>query len=84
MSWFMLAIQILGQLPELMRIAEKAFDDEPDSGAQKKEMVIAAVEAIVSGITGIGGDSKIWGKIKMIIDPAINIMCVFFFPNDKK
>jgi hypothetical protein len=80
MSWFMLAIQILAQLPELLAIAEKAFDDEPDSGAQKKEMVLATVKAIVGGVVG---DSKIWNKVKMIIDPAINIMCIFLFPNEK-
>jgi len=36
MGWIALALQILAQLPKLLKIAEKAFDEEPDSGAQKK------------------------------------------------
>jgi len=83
MTWFLLAIQLLSTLPKLLALAEKAFDDIPDSGAQKKEMVMAAVKAIVEGVLGVstGGQADLWKKIQMVIEPAIDIMCTFLFPN---
>ena len=80
MGWIALALQILAQLPKLLKIAEKAFDEEPDSGAQKKEMVLTTVKTIAIGVLGEGG----WDKIDGIVNPVIDIMCYFFFPNDKK
>lgn len=80
MSWFSVAIKVLRKLPELLNIAEKAFDDVPDSGAQKKEMVMATVQTIAIGVLGEDG----WDKIDGIVKPVIDIMCFFFFPNDKK
>ena len=79
MGWITLAIQILGQLPKLLKIAEKAFDKEPDSGAQKKEMVLETVKAIAIGVLGDKG----WDKVDGIVNPVIDVMCYFFFPKDK-
>ena len=79
MGWITLAIQILGQLPKLLKIAEKAFDKEPDSGAQKKEMVLETVKAISIGVLGDKG----WDKVDGIVNPVIDVMCYFFFPKDK-
>jgi len=76
MQWILLAMQIIAKLPELLKIAERAFDDIPDSGAQKKEMVLATVRAIVSGIIG---DSS-YARVEKIVIPVIDIMCVFLFP----
>jgi hypothetical protein len=80
MGWIALALQMLAQLPKLLKIAEKAFDEEPDSGAQKKEMVLTAVKTIAIGVLGEKG----WDKIDGIVNPVIDVMCYFFFPNDKK
>jgi hypothetical protein len=79
MGWFSLALNVLKKLPELLKIAEKAFDDVPESGAQKKEMVMAAVQTIAIGVLGDKG----WDKIDGIVKPVIDIMCYFFFPKDK-
>jgi len=78
-GWFALTIQLLKKLPELLKIAEEAFDDIPDSGAEKKEMVTAAINAIVSGVIG----DEVWERVKKIIFPIIDIMCSFFFPHIK-
>lgn len=80
MTWITLVIQIIKKLPELLDIAEKAFDDIPDSGEQKKEMVMAAVEAIVSAVIG----DAVWERIEKIVTAIIDILCSFIFPNDKK
>ena len=79
MGWITLALQILAQLPKLLKIAEKAFDGESESGAQKKEMVLETVKAISIGVLGDKG----WDKVDGIVNPVIDVMCYFFFPKDK-
>jgi hypothetical protein len=79
MNWIMLVLQIIKRLPELLQVAEKAFDDVPDSGAQKKEMVMTTVRAIVSAVIG----DVFWEKIEGIATALIDILCSFIFPNDK-
>jgi len=80
MQWVLLALQILKKLPELLKVAEQAFDGIPDSGEQKKQMVITTVQAIVSGVLG----DSMWVKIEKVVNPVIDIMCVFLFPKDKE
>jgi hypothetical protein len=86
MSWISLVLQILKALPKLITVAEQAFDGVPDSGADKKRMVKTAVHAIVSSILGVssGGQDDTWKKIAGIIDPVIDIMCMFLFPKDRE
>jgi len=86
MNWIMIAFQILAKLPVLLAVAEQAFDDIPDSGAQKKEMVLTASRAITEGMLGIstGGQMELWAKVERILSPAVDIMCTFIFPNNKK
>lgn len=86
MNWILIAMQLLAKLPALMMVAEKAFDDIPDSGAEKKEMVMTAAKAIAGGILGIstGGQAETWARIEKIINPAIDIMCTFLFPNSEE
>ena len=85
MNWVSLALQLLTVIPELMKVAEKAFDGEKGSGAEKKKMVKTTVHAIVSAVTGIssGGQQETWKRIEAFIDPVIDIMCTFLFPNEK-
>ena len=86
MSWVLIAFQILAKLPTLLVVAEQAFDDVPDSGAQKKEMVLTTARAIVEGMLGIstGGQAELWTRVERIISPAVDIMCSFIFPEKKR
>ena len=85
MTWFMIAIQILGALPELLKVAEQAFDNIPDSGAQKKEMVLTAAKALFGGLIGVstGGQKNTWQRVEMMLSPIIDIMCRLFFPKEE-
>jgi hypothetical protein len=82
MAWIGIILQILKALPELLKVAEKAFDGVPDSGKEKKEMVLTAVRAIVVALLGVD-DKKTIQLIEDIISPIINIMCQFLFPHDE-
>jgi len=86
MNWILIAFQILAKLPVLLSVAEQAFDDVPNSGPQKKKMVLTVAKAIVEGILGIssGGQAELWIRVERILDPAIDIMCSFLFPNKKR
>lgn len=84
MSWFVIAMKIIFELPKLMAVAEKAFDGVPDSGAEKKAMVKTTVHSIVSAMLGVSaaGSSETWKKIEGVIDPVIDITCTFLFPKN--
>jgi len=86
MNWISIALQALKILPEIMTVVEKAFDGIPDSGADKKQMVKTVVQSVVTAVTGVstGGQADTWKMIERIIDPAIDIVCSFLFPNEKK
>ena len=86
MGWILIVLRLIPKVAELMKIAEKLFDSIPDSGPQKKEYVLAAIKAIVEGITGFTGDEwdAIWGKIYEAVDSLIDIFAVFLFPHDDK
>ena len=43
-------------------------------------MVLTTVKTIAIGVLGEKG----WDKIDGIVNPVIDVMCYFFFPNDKK
>ena len=85
MGWLLIVLRLIPQVVKLMKIAEKLFDDVLDSGAQKKEYVLAAIKAIVEGITGFTGDEwdVIWNKIYEAVDGLINIFAIFLFPHDE-
>jgi hypothetical protein len=82
MAWIGIILQILKALPELLKVAEKAFDEIPDSGKEKKQMVLTAVRAIVVALLGVD-DKKTIQLIEDIISPIINIMCGFLFPHNE-
>lgn len=84
LAWIGIAIQIMGSLNSLLQIAEKAFDGIADSGAQKKEMVMQAIHAIVEGIDDFVLTPKIWARLEAIFSPVIDLMCSFLFPHKKK
>lgn len=86
MQWILIVLRLIPSITELMKIAEKLFDSIPDSGAQKKEYVIAAIKAIVESITGFTGDEwdVIWNKVYEAVDSLINIFAIFLFPHDEE
>ena len=84
-TWIGLVVKIIPAVVEMMKAAEQLFDDVPDSGAQKKEYVMAAVKALVGGIVGVSSmDEGLWGKISKAISLFIDAACLFLFPHDKE
>ena len=82
MAWIGILFQLMKALPELLKVAEQAFDGIPDSGEDKKKMVLTAVRAIVIAMLGVD-DEKTIILIENIISPVINIMCGFLFPHEE-
>jgi len=82
MGWIGIIIRVIPTIISLMAIAEDLFDDTPDSGADKKKMVTAAVKALIQGISGFTGDEALWKKIDKAIGLLIDTACIFLFPHD--
>ena len=71
---------VIGLIPsiiKIMGIAEDAFDDQPESGEQKKSLVIQTIKAIIEGVSGVstGGQKETWASISTVIDPIIDVAC---------
>jgi len=81
--WIGIVGAVMKALKELMVIAEKAFDGIPDSGEQKKQMVMDAIHALVDGIDDFVLTPEIWARIEAIFNPIIDLFCTFFFPHKK-
>jgi len=84
MTWLNIVLRIIPAIIKLAQIAEKVFDDVPDSGTQKKQMVIDAIRALVEGLSGVTFTPELWAKISGIINPLIDIVAGFLFPSEKK
>jgi len=82
----MIVLMIASELPGILKIIEKAFDDIPDSGAEKKAMAKAFIASLVRGVTGVTDDDadKIVEMVYKVIDPLIDVMCRMLFPHDEK
>ena len=84
MGWVGIVIRLIPMIIKLMGLAEQAFDEIPDSGAEKKQMVIEAIKALVEGLSGVTFTPELWIKIKAFIDPLIDIAASFLFPHEDK
>ena len=82
MSYIALILRLIPAVIKLISIAEQAFDDVPDSGVEKKAMVVEAVKAIIQGVSGFVLDDAMWVKIQNILDPLIDLACSFLFPKE--
>jgi thioester reductase-like protein len=84
MTWFALIVQLLPALLKLMGLVEVAFSGISNSGAQKKELVTAAVEAIIGGIQTVstGGQAETWNRIAAPISAIIDSAAAIAFPHD--
>jgi hypothetical protein len=85
MTWISILAAIIPLLPKLMKIAEEAFDEIPESGVEKKRMVMDAVESLVNAVTVVNnGKSEVWAKIKGPISVFIDLACTLLFRDDDK
>ena len=83
MNWVSLIFKLIPLVSKLMILAEKAFDDIPESGAQKKQMVMDTVKAIVEGLSGVVLTPELWVKIESILSVLVDIVCPFLFDEEK-
>ena len=83
MNWVSLIFKLIPLVSKLMILAEKAFDDIPESGAQKKQMVMDTVKAIVEGLSGVVLTPELWAKIESILSVLVDIVCPFLFDEEK-
>ena len=85
MAWLTLLLKLIPTIIQLMAFAEKAFDGVPDSGAQKKAMVVGTAKAVVEGIASVstGGQKETWNEIAEPISTVIDGAASIMFPNDE-
>ena len=75
-----LLIQALPYIIQLVMLAEKLFSGEAQTGAQKKTFVLAALQAIFSGMKQVstGGQKETWTELEqpvsMIVDGIAGIL----------
>ena len=86
MAWVTMAIRLIPFVIKMVGIVEKLFDDVPDSGADKKQFVMTAVEGIFGVVLGIstGEQKALWEKLKPTISAIIDAVCNVVFPPDKE
>ena len=84
MEWVKMIFRLIPMVVKLMALAEEAFDDIPDSGADKKRMVLEAVKAVLSVVIGFssGGQQETWKTLEPIISKIIDVLCDFLFPHE--
>ena len=82
MNWVSLIFRLIPLVSKLMILAEKAFDDVPESGVQKKQMVMDTIRAIVEGLSGVVLTPDMWTKIEGILSALVDIVCPFLFPDE--
>lgn len=82
---FAIFLQVFPTILQLMGLAEKIFSDKPNSGAEKKALVMGATQAIIGGIAAVstGGQAETWQKIKDPVSAIIDNAAAIVFPNDE-
>jgi hypothetical protein len=84
MSYLTIVFRLIPFAIKMMGIAEKLFDDIPDSGSDKKAMVMGAVEGLFEAVLSVSSESnaKVWVKIEPAISAVIDAACGFMFTED--
>ena len=74
---------IFAFIPELMKIVERIIT-KPQSGVEKKAIVMDATRAIVTGIQSVstGGQAETWELIAAPISGIIDNVATMLFPKD--
>ena len=85
MSYLTIIFKLIPFAIKMMSIAETLFDNVPDSGKQKKEMVMKAVEALFEAVLSISSESntQLWSTIKPAISAIVDMACGFLFEKDE-
>jgi len=80
-----MVFRLIPMVIKLMALAEQAFDSVPDSGADKKRMVLEAVKAVLGVVVDVssGGQQETWKVLEPIISKMIDIICNFLFPHNE-
>ena len=86
MEWAKMIFRLIPMVVKLIALAEQAFDSIPESGAQKKQMVMDAVKAVLSVVLDLssGGQQETWKALEPIISRMIDLVCDFIFPHDEE
>jgi len=84
MTWFQILIKAIPFVMEMIQLAERAFDDVPDSGAEKKAMVLQAVQSAFDVVVGssTGGQKETWERLRPVIENLIDMAVGFVFPHE--
>lgn len=84
MNILTLLIKLLPVILQLMNLAEKAYADKPDSGAEKKALVTDVTGALVQAAEEVftGGAAETWDRIKEPIGSIIDSAASIAFPHD--
>lgn len=77
MNWF----QLFFAAVKLAMMAEKYFKDKPKSGAEKNEMVMSGMKAVVDGVQTMstGGQAETWDKIEAPVKEVVDLACGVMF-----
>lgn len=83
---FLAITKLIPTLLILMGIIEKAFDDKPDSGAEKKAMVLQGAKAAIDGVQSVstGGQLATWEELEEPVGKVIDGLASLAFPNHAK
>jgi len=84
MQWFAVVMMVMKCLGDILKAAEEAFKGIPESGATKKQWAMAMIHIAIEGIDDFVLTPEIWDRIEKLISPAIDIACMFLFPNEEK
>ena len=75
MSYLTIFLQLIPFLNQIMRLVEKAFDDKPESGAEKKVMAKEGAHAVVDAMLEVstGGQEETWNILEPVVDTFIDL-----------
>lgn len=82
MAWIGVVLRIVPFVISLMKVVEELFDDIPESGAEKKKLVLEGVKAVIGAIGGFVLTPELWGKIEKAVSLIIDAAAVFLFPHE--
>lgn len=80
LSIAMLVLSLLGKLPELIAMAERAFSGKPGSGAAKKELVMGSVATSLEAANLAGANlseddkAKVMGVTSKAVDTTVDVL----------